>query len=62
MQEQRNVDLIKRLYEAFGKGDIDAIFEHFADHFFGASMLPRLFRLPEIFKPKKKFAAGISDL
>jgi hypothetical protein len=33
MPEQENIDLIKRLYEAFGKGDIDTIFDHFADHF-----------------------------
>jgi hypothetical protein len=25
MQEQENVDLIKKVYEAFGKGDIDTI-------------------------------------
>ena len=25
MQEQQNIDLVKRLYEAFGKGDIDTI-------------------------------------
>jgi hypothetical protein len=25
MQEQQNIDLVKRLYEPFGKGDIDTI-------------------------------------
>ncbi|HZC35401.1 MAG TPA: hypothetical protein VE242_07295, partial [Chthoniobacterales bacterium] len=33
MPEQENIDLIKGLYEAFGKGDIDTIFSHFADRF-----------------------------
>jgi uncharacterized protein len=31
MQEQQNVDLIKRFYTAFGKGDIDAIINSLAD-------------------------------
>jgi ketosteroid isomerase-like protein len=31
MQEQQNVDLIKRVYEAFGKGDIDTIIDSLAD-------------------------------
>jgi ketosteroid isomerase-like protein len=31
MQEQQNIDLIKGLYEAFGKGDIDTIFNSLAD-------------------------------
>jgi ketosteroid isomerase-like protein len=33
MQEQQNIDLIKKLYEAFGKGDIDTIIDHLADRF-----------------------------
>jgi uncharacterized protein len=33
MPEQENVDLIKRLYEAFGKGDIDTIIDHLASQF-----------------------------
>jgi uncharacterized protein len=33
IQEQQNIDLIKRLYEAFGKGDIEAIVDHLADRF-----------------------------
>jgi ketosteroid isomerase-like protein len=33
MQEQQNVDLVKKLYEAFGKGDIDAITDSLADQF-----------------------------
>jgi ketosteroid isomerase-like protein len=31
MQEKQNVDLIKRVYEAFGKGDIDTIIGSLAD-------------------------------
>jgi uncharacterized protein len=31
MQEQQNVELIKRVYEAFGKGDIDIIIGSLAD-------------------------------
>jgi uncharacterized protein len=31
MQEQQNVDLVKKLYEAFGKGDIDTIINSLAD-------------------------------
>jgi uncharacterized protein len=31
MQEQQNIDLIKRVYEAFGKGDIDTIIGSLAD-------------------------------
>jgi hypothetical protein len=31
--EQQNIDLIKGLYEAFGKGDIDPIIDHLAGHF-----------------------------
>ena len=30
MQEQQNIDLVKKLYEAFGKGDIDTIIDHLA--------------------------------
>lgn len=33
MPEQQNIDLIKRLYEAFGKGDIDTIIDHLAGQF-----------------------------
>jgi len=33
MQEQQNIDLIKGLYEAFGKGDIDPIIDHLAGQF-----------------------------
>ena len=28
MQEQQNIDLVKKLYGAFGKGDIDTIIDH----------------------------------
>ena len=28
MQAQQNIDLIKKPYEAFGKGDIDTIIDH----------------------------------
>jgi uncharacterized protein len=31
MQEQQNIDLIKRVYAAFGKGDIDTIINSLAD-------------------------------
>jgi ketosteroid isomerase-like protein len=31
MQEQQNIDLIKRVYAAFGKGDIDTIIDALAD-------------------------------
>jgi uncharacterized protein len=31
MQEQQNIDLIKRVYAAFGKGDIDTIIDSLAD-------------------------------
>ena len=31
MQQQQNIDLIKRAYEAFGKGDIDTIIGSLAD-------------------------------
>jgi uncharacterized protein len=31
MQEQQNVDLIKRFYTAFGKGDVDTIINSLAD-------------------------------
>jgi ketosteroid isomerase-like protein len=31
MQEQQNVDLIKKIYAAFGKGDIDTIIDSLAD-------------------------------
>ena len=30
MQEQQNIDLVKKLYGAFGKGDIDTIVDHLA--------------------------------
>ena len=30
MQAQQNIDLIKKPYEAFGKGDIDTIIDHLA--------------------------------
>lgn len=33
MQEQQNIDLVKKLYQAFGKGDIDTIIDHLAGHF-----------------------------
>jgi len=33
MPEQENVDLIRRLYEAFGKGDLDTIIDHLASQF-----------------------------
>jgi ketosteroid isomerase-like protein len=33
MQEQQNIDLVKKLYQAFGKGDIDTIIDHLASHF-----------------------------
>jgi uncharacterized protein len=33
MPEQENVDLIRRLYEAFGKGDINKIIDHLASQF-----------------------------
>jgi ketosteroid isomerase-like protein len=32
MQEQQNIDLVKKLYEAFAKGDIKTIIDHLADH------------------------------
>jgi uncharacterized protein len=32
MQEQQNIDLVKKLYGAFGKGDIDTIIDHLAGH------------------------------
>ena len=28
MEEQQNIDLIKKLYAAFSKGDIDTIIDH----------------------------------
>jgi hypothetical protein len=31
MQEQQNIDLVKKLYAAFGKGDIETIIDHLAD-------------------------------
>jgi ketosteroid isomerase-like protein len=31
MHEQQNIDLVKKLYEAFGKGDIKTITDHLAD-------------------------------
>jgi ketosteroid isomerase-like protein len=33
MPEQENVDLIRRLYEAFGKRDINTIIDHLASQF-----------------------------
>jgi ketosteroid isomerase-like protein len=30
MQEQQNIDLVKEVYRAFGKGDIDTIIDHLA--------------------------------
>ena len=33
MHEQQNIDLIKKLYEAFGKGEIDTIIDHLASRF-----------------------------
>jgi ketosteroid isomerase-like protein len=33
MPELQNIDLVKKLYEAYGKGDIDTIINHLADHF-----------------------------
>ena len=33
MPEQENVDLIRRLYEVFGKGDINTIIDHLASQF-----------------------------
>jgi uncharacterized protein len=33
MPEQENIDLIKRLYEAFGKGDINTIVDRLAGQF-----------------------------
>ncbi|HYZ72024.1 MAG TPA: nuclear transport factor 2 family protein [Chthoniobacterales bacterium] len=33
MPEQENVELIRRLYEAFGKGDINTIIDHLAGQF-----------------------------
>jgi uncharacterized protein len=30
MQENQNIDLVKKLYGAFGKGDIDTIIDHLA--------------------------------
>jgi uncharacterized protein len=33
MPEQENIDLIKRLYEAFGKGDINTILDRLAGQF-----------------------------
>jgi uncharacterized protein len=31
MQEQQNIDLVKKLYGAFGKGEIDMIIDHLAE-------------------------------
>jgi uncharacterized protein len=31
MQEQQNIDLVKKLYAAFGKGEIETIVDHLAD-------------------------------
>ena len=31
MQEQQNIELVKKLYAAFGKGDIETIIDHLAD-------------------------------
>jgi ketosteroid isomerase-like protein len=31
MQEQQNIDLVRKLYGAFGKGDIQTIIDHLAD-------------------------------
>ena len=31
MQEQQNVDLVKKLYDAFREGDIDTIIDSLAD-------------------------------
>jgi ketosteroid isomerase-like protein len=31
MQEQENIELVKKLYGAFGKGDIETIVDHLAD-------------------------------
>ncbi len=33
MQEQQNIDLIKKLYQAFGQGDINTLIAHLADDF-----------------------------
>jgi uncharacterized protein len=33
MPELQNIDLIKKLYEAYGKGDIDTVIDHLADPF-----------------------------
>jgi ketosteroid isomerase-like protein len=44
MQEQQNIDLVKKLYEAFGKGDIDTIIGSLADQlvwrFDASSVIP----------------------
>ncbi len=31
MQEQQNIDLVRKLYDAFSKGDIQTIVDHLAD-------------------------------
>jgi ketosteroid isomerase-like protein len=33
MPELQNIDLVKKLYEAYGKGDIDTLIDHLADPF-----------------------------
>jgi uncharacterized protein len=33
MQKQKNIELVKELYEAFGKGEIETIIGHLSDQF-----------------------------
>ena len=61
MPEQENIDLVKRLYEAFGKGDIDTIIDHLASQFAWRFDAPSTIPSPETLRPQTKFAVGSSD-
>lgn|SRR6478672_5583542 len=65
MQEQDNIDLIKKLYAAFGEGDIETIIGHLADQlvwrFDAPSMIPYAgeFGTPE--QVKEGFFASLAS-
>ena len=58
MPEQENVDLIKRLYEAFGKGDIDTIIDHLAGQFVWRFDAPSTVRFSGDFKTPDEVRRG----
>ena len=51
MQEQQNIDLVKKLYGAFGKGDIQTIIDHLSDHLIWRFDAPSVIRTLAIIIP-----------